>query len=137
MGLQMPYKKTYPDNESYAVAAMTKLLSRRKQKGRPPAPLATRPAAAGSKIAAAPAFFFIPFPILHRWRAVNALVSRDLDGDGHPDIILAGNESQMTGRTGSEDASYGSCKERWHGNFTPRCHGCMDDSQNLLKRLRN
>lgn len=38
---------------------------------------------------------------------VNAILCKDLDQDGHPDLLLAGNEYQTEVSTGRYDASYG------------------------------
>ena len=118
--LQMPgIKKTYPDNESYAIAAMTKLFPEESKKDA--LILHCNETRSGwFENRGSAGFLFHPFPYLAQVAPVNTLVVRDLDGDGHPDIILAGNESQITVRTGSEDASYGLVLiNDGHGNFTP------------------
>lgn len=52
-------------------------------------------------------FTFHPFPLMAQIAPVNAMVCTDVDGDGHPDLILAGNEYQAGVVTGRYDASYG------------------------------
>ncbi|MBE7174350.1 MAG: VCBS repeat-containing protein [Williamsia sp.] len=46
-------------------------------------------------------------PLEAQFAPVNAILCSDLDGDGHPDLLLAGNEYQTEVMTGRYDASYG------------------------------
>jgi enediyne biosynthesis protein E4 len=46
-------------------------------------------------------------PAEAQFAPVNAIVCDDLDGDGVPDLLLAGNEYQAEVMTGRYDASYG------------------------------
>jgi hypothetical protein len=48
-----------------------------------------------------------PLPMEAQFAPVNAIICDDLDGDGHNDLILAGNEYQTEPMTGRYDASYG------------------------------
>ena len=52
-------------------------------------------------------FHFHPFPDLAQIAPVNAMVCTDMNGDGIPDIIIAGNEYQAEVNPGRYDASYG------------------------------
>jgi hypothetical protein len=65
-------------------------------------------------------FSFHPFPLMAQIAPVNAIVCTDVDGDSHPDLILAGNEYQAAMVTGRHDASYGLLLHGdGHGGFTP------------------
>lgn len=51
---------------------------------------------------------------------MNAILARDLDGDGKVDLVLAGNEYQAEVIGGRYDASYGLLLHgEGHGNFAP------------------
>lgn len=52
-------------------------------------------------------FSFHPFPLAAQIAPVNAMVCTDINGDGFPDLILAGNEYQASVLSGRYDASYG------------------------------
>ena len=58
-------------------------------------------------------------PIQAQFAPVYALTTADLNGDGHPDLILAGNQTHGRVRTGNIDANYGQVflNDR-KGNFT-------------------
>jgi len=58
-------------------------------------------------------------PIRAQFAPVNAILAEDIDKDGHPDLLLAGNEYQTEVMRGRYDASYG-CFLRGDGkgNFT-------------------
>ena len=59
-------------------------------------------------------------PVEAQFAPVNAILARDLDGDGTLDLVLAGNEYQMDVLTGRYDASYGLLlRGQGHGNFLP------------------
>ena len=104
---QMPgIKKRYVDNETYAKASMDELF--------------TPDMIAGARVLECKEvrsgwfendghghFSFHPFPMMAQIAPVNAIVSTDVDGDGHADLILAGNEYQASVLTGRYDASYG------------------------------
>lgn len=65
-------------------------------------------------------FTFHPFPLMAQIAPVNAIVCTDVDGDGHPDLVLAGNEYQAATPTGRYDASYGLLlRGDGHGGFKP------------------
>jgi hypothetical protein len=99
-------KKLFPDNEGYATAPMDKLF--------PPESLhdalvlhCNETRSGWFENRGKKGFVFHPFPDWAQVAPACAVIVRDIDGDGHPDILLAGNESQLQVRTGSEDASYG------------------------------
>lgn len=48
-----------------------------------------------------------PLPAEVQFAPIDAIICEDLDGDGHIDLLLAGNEHQTEVRTGKYDASYG------------------------------
>lgn len=63
-------------------------------------------------------------PLEAQFAPVNAILARDLDGDGKMDLVLAGNEYQAEVIGGRYDASYGLLlKGTGHGNFAPVPHG--------------
>jgi hypothetical protein len=118
--LQMPsIKKTYPDNESYAVAAASRLFP--DDNIRDALILHCRETRSGwFENRDTAGFRFHPFPVLAQLAPVNSILVGDFDGDSHADILLAGNECNFTVRTGSEDASYGLLmKGDGHGVLTP------------------
>ena len=62
-------------------------------------------------------------PAAAQFAPVNAILAHDLDGDGKPDLLLAGNEYQAEVMTGRYDASYGLLlKGDGKGNFLPITH---------------
>lgn len=62
-------------------------------------------------------------PVEAQFAPVNAILAHDLDGDGKPDLLLAGNEYQTEVMTGRYDASYGLfLKGKGDGNFLPAAH---------------
>ncbi|PWU02576.1 MAG: RNA-binding protein [Bacteroidetes bacterium] len=52
-------------------------------------------------------FMMHALPVEVQFAPVNAIICDDLDGDGTPDLLLAGNEYQTEVMTGRYDASYG------------------------------
>jgi len=65
-------------------------------------------------------FVFHAFPAMAQIAPVNAVVCTDVNGDGIPDLILAGNEYQSAVIAGRYDASYGLLLlGDGHGGFTP------------------
>ncbi|WP_457652429.1 VCBS repeat-containing protein [Rhodocaloribacter sp.] len=52
-------------------------------------------------------FTMRPLPVQAQFAPVRAVLSGDFDGDGHADVILAGNFGGAPTRRGREDASYG------------------------------
>lgn len=52
-------------------------------------------------------FRFHPFPAMAQIAPVNAMASEDVNGDGFPDLILAGNDYEASLMSGRYDASYG------------------------------
>jgi len=117
---QMPaIKDRYGNNEAYAKASMDELF--------------TADMMAGAQVMECKEvhsgwfendghghFTFHPFPLMAQIAPVNAIVSTDVDGDGQPDLILAGNEYQAATLTGRYDASYGLLLHGdGHGGFGP------------------
>jgi enediyne biosynthesis protein E4 len=65
-------------------------------------------------------FHFHPFPMAAQIAPVNAMVCTDVNSDGFPDLILAGNEYQASVLSGRYDASYGLLLEGdGKGGFRP------------------
>lgn len=63
-------------------------------------------------------FVLHPLPVEAQWSPVNAILCTDIDKDGNSDLLLAGNEYQMSVMTGRYDASYGLfLKGDGKGNF--------------------
>ena len=61
-----------------------------------------------------------PLPTDAQFAPVNSIICEDVDNDGNPDLILAGNEYQTEVMTGRYDASYGIfLKGDGKGNFAP------------------
>lgn len=59
-------------------------------------------------------------PIEAQFAPVNAILAEDFDGDGHYDLLIAGNEYQAEVTGGRYDASYGLfLKGDGRGHFTP------------------
>lgn len=59
-------------------------------------------------------------PIQAQMAPVNCIIANDMDGDGHIDLVIAGNEYQASATTGRYDASYGLLlKGNGKGDFTP------------------
>ena len=65
-------------------------------------------------------FAMHPLPVEAQLAPVNAVICTDADGDGHPDLLLAGNEYQAEVTAGRYDASYGLLlKGNGKGEFSP------------------
>jgi hypothetical protein len=65
-------------------------------------------------------FVFRPLPRLAQIAPINAIVARDLDGDGRLDLFCAGNNFSPEPSTGRFDGGVGSLlKGDGHGGFTP------------------
>jgi enediyne biosynthesis protein E4 len=65
-------------------------------------------------------FSFHPFPLEAQIAPVNTMVYTDVNGDGFPDLILAGNEYQASVMSGRYDAGYGLLLEGdGKGGFRP------------------
>jgi hypothetical protein len=117
---QMPgIKKRYETNEGYATAAMDELLTPEMMQGA----LVLHCAETRSGWFAGNGrggFTFHPFPREAQIAPVNTAVHADIDGDGNPDLLLAGNEYQASVMPGRYDASYGLLlKGDGHGGWTP------------------
>ena len=54
-------------------------------------------------------FIECPMPVEAQLSAVNTILPADVNGDGIPDIIIAGNIFEMEAETVRQDASYGLC----------------------------
>ncbi|MDP4214714.1 MAG: VCBS repeat-containing protein [Bacteroidota bacterium] len=117
--LQQPsIKKKYADNATYAKASMKDIFSSDMMDGVKVLKCTeSRSGWFGNK--GDGTFLFHPFPLMAQIAPVNAIAATDVDGDGHPDLILAGNEYQMNVMAGSIDASYGLLlRGDGKGNFT-------------------
>jgi hypothetical protein len=65
-------------------------------------------------------FAMHPLPVEAQLAPVNAVVCTDAEGDGNPDILLAGNDYQAEVTAGRYDASYGLLlKGNGKGQFAP------------------
>jgi hypothetical protein len=65
-------------------------------------------------------FKFQPLPSYAQLAPINALVARDLDGDGQVDLVCVGNNFGPEPNTGRFDGSLGVLlKGDGHGGFTP------------------
>jgi hypothetical protein len=59
-------------------------------------------------------------PVQAQVAPVNSIIADDIDGDGHIDLVIAGNEYQASVTTGRYDASYGLLlKGNGKGDFIP------------------
>ena len=117
---QMPgIKKRYDNNEEYARAPMDEVLTPEMMTGA--LVLEAREVRSGYFQNDGHGHFnFHPFPLIAQIAPVNAITCTDVDGDGVPDLILAGNEYQAAIITGRYDASYGLLLHGdGHGGFTP------------------
>lgn len=117
---QMPgIKKRYDNNEEYARAPMDEVLTPEMMSGA--LVLQAREVRSGYFLNDGHGHFnFHPFPLIAQIAPVNAVASTDVDGDGIPDLILAGNEYQAAIITGRYDASYGLLlRGDGHGGFNP------------------
>ncbi|MDP4261334.1 MAG: VCBS repeat-containing protein [Bacteroidota bacterium] len=81
-------------------------------------------------------------PLEAQFAPINSVLVFDMDGDGHTDILLAGNEYQNETTTGPYDASYGLfLKGNGKGIFqavTPRQSGfILDGDIKCLKVIQN
>jgi len=117
---QMPsIKKRYENNEGYALASMDQLLTPEMMQDA--SVLQCRETASGWFANDGHGHFrFHPFPREAQFAPVNAMVHVDVDGDGHPDLVLAGNEYQSSVMPGRYDASYGLLlKGDGHGGWQP------------------
>jgi len=104
---QMPsIKKNFDKNEPYARASMDAVFPKEMMKDA--AVLECKEVRSGYfENDGKGRFNFHPFSAMAQIAPVNAIVCTDVNGDGIPDIILAGNEYQASVATGRYDASYG------------------------------
>ncbi|HXB93877.1 MAG TPA: VCBS repeat-containing protein, partial [Puia sp.] len=105
--VQMPsIKKKFDDNAKYARAPMDQLFTKEMMDGA--LTLDCKEVRSGwFENDGYGRFRFHPFPAMAQIAPVNAIVAADVNGDGSPDLILAGNEYQSSVLSGRYDASYG------------------------------
>lgn len=105
--MQMPsIKKRFDHNELYAKAPMDVIFSKEMMTGA--LALHCNEVRSGwFKNDGKGNFIFHPFPPMAQVAPVNAIVCTDVNEDGKPDLILAGNEYQESVMAGRYDASYG------------------------------
>jgi hypothetical protein len=104
---QLPaIKKTFDRNELYAAASMDLIFTKEMMTGA--VTLTCKETRSGYfENNGHDRFSFHPFPVMAQLAPVNAIVMDDVNRDGNPDILLAGNEYQAAVSTGRYDASYG------------------------------
>ncbi|WP_373513085.1 VCBS repeat-containing protein [Persicitalea sp.] len=99
------FKKKYVTHESYATATMEDILGEFKDKTAEKSTATTLSTVYlvnnGGK------FEQKPLPVQVQFAPVYALASADVNGDGYPDLIAAGNQSRSRVRIGTMDANYG------------------------------
>jgi hypothetical protein len=61
-----------------------------------------------------------PLPNLAQIAPIKAIIPTDVDGDGHLDLIVAGNIYDVEANTPRADAGNGLCHGRWKGRFPTR-----------------
>lgn len=105
--MQMPsIKKKFDDNEKYASAPMDQLFTKEMMDGA--LVMDCKEVRSGwFENDGYGHFRFHPFPAMAQIAPVNAIAATDVNGDGDPDLILAGNEYQASVLSGRYDASYG------------------------------
>ena len=104
---QMPsIKKSFDKNESYAKAPMEMIFTKEMMQGAI-VQECNEVRSGWFENDGKGQFHFHPFPAMAQIAPVNSIACLDINGDGNPDIILAGNEYQAGVSTGRYDASYG------------------------------
>jgi hypothetical protein len=104
---QMPsIKKKFGDNASYAKASMDEIFTPDMMAGS--LVLNCREVRSGwFENDGKGRFNFHAFPAMAQIAPVNTMAYTDVNGDGHPDLILGGNEYESSVLSGRYDASYG------------------------------
>jgi len=104
---QMPsIKKKFGDNASYAKASMDEIFTPDMMTGS--LVLNCREVRSGwFENDGKGRFNFHAFPAMAQIAPVNTMAYTDVNGDGHPDLILGGNEYESSVLSGRYDASYG------------------------------
>lgn len=101
----IPLKKKYVKHEAYSTATMEDILGEFKDKTPEKASITTLSTVYlvnnGGK------FEQRPLPIQAQFAPIYALATADVNGDGYPDFIAAGNQSRSRVRIGTMDANYG------------------------------
>ena len=105
--VQMPsIRNAFDQNSRYATATMDQVFTPQMMQGA--AVLPCREAESGYfENDGSGHFTFHAFPAEAQEAPVNAIVATDINGDGFPDLVLAGNEYQSNVMAGRMDASYG------------------------------
>jgi enediyne biosynthesis protein E4 len=104
---QMPaIKKKFDQNKSYAQASMDMIFTKEMMDGA--MVLDCKETRSGYfENDGKGGFHFHPFPDMAQIAPVNTMVCTDVNGDGIPDIIFAGNDYEASVDPGRYDASYG------------------------------
>ena len=105
--VQMPsLKKTFDLNASYAKATMDQIITPEMKAGA--VTLTSKETRSGYfENDGKNKFIFHPFGVEAQIAPINAMIYTDVNGDGKADLILAGNEYQVSVNAGRYDASYG------------------------------
>ena len=105
--MEMPsIKKKFDDNAKYAAAPMEELFTRDMMDGA--YVLQCKEVRSGwFENDGHGKFQFHPFPPIAQIAPVNAIASADINGNGFPDLVLAGNDYEASLQSGRYDASYG------------------------------
>ena len=105
--MQMPsIKKAFDKNDLYAKANMEQTFTKEMMEGAMVLDC-KEPRSGYFENDGKGKFIFHPFPSMAQIAPVNAIVCTDVNSDGNPDLILAGNEYQAGVGSGRYDASYG------------------------------
>jgi hypothetical protein len=105
--MEMPsIKKKFDDNAKYAAAPMEDIFTQEMMQGALVLDC-KEPRSGWFENDGKGNFRFHPFPVIAQIAPVNAIAEADVNGDGFPDLILAGNDYEASLMSGRYDASYG------------------------------